>query len=123
MGISRSWRDSQGSVGAGENLLLVFAGFHAPVFSTALADRPCAERTAIRIIVPDNVRSESDGHRFVKMLVDLSAIRVHEKDLELANVPRGSRQIQRAEHRLKLAEGEVHVPRRAIRRRRVRPFQ
>ena len=36
VGISRLWRDFQGSVGAGGNLLLVFAGFHAPAFSTAL---------------------------------------------------------------------------------------
>jgi hypothetical protein len=34
VGISRFPRDFQGSVGAGENLLLVFAGFHAPAFST-----------------------------------------------------------------------------------------
>jgi len=36
VGISRSGRDFQGSVGAGGNLLLVFAGSHAPAFSTAL---------------------------------------------------------------------------------------
>src|SRR5262249_51709105 len=35
--ISRLLRDFQGSVGAGENLFSVFAGFHAPVFSMALA--------------------------------------------------------------------------------------
>ena len=36
MGIARFVRDSQGRVGSGGNLLLVFAGFHAPTFSTAL---------------------------------------------------------------------------------------
>jgi len=70
VGISRLLRDFQGSVGAGENLLLVFPGFHAPVFSTALANGRGAEWAAIRIIVPDDVRSEPDRHRFVKMLVD-----------------------------------------------------
>ena len=37
MGIPPLLRDFQGRVEAGENLLLVFAGFHAPAFSTALA--------------------------------------------------------------------------------------
>src|ERR1035438_4483663 len=36
VGIPRLLRDFQGSVEAGGNLLLVFAGFHAPAFSTAL---------------------------------------------------------------------------------------
>ncbi|MFL6449851.1 MAG: hypothetical protein ACJ746_19535, partial [Bryobacteraceae bacterium] len=36
VGISRLLRDFQGVVGTGGNLLLVFAGFHSSVFSTAL---------------------------------------------------------------------------------------
>lgn len=36
VGISRFLRDSQGTVGSVENLLLVFHAFHGPAISTAL---------------------------------------------------------------------------------------
>jgi hypothetical protein len=52
VGISRFVRDFQGSVGAAGNLLLVFAGFQAPVFSTALLR---LSGRAIRIPATDRV--------------------------------------------------------------------
>src|ERR1700747_3145180 len=36
VGISRCWRDFQGTGGRGEKLLLLFHAFHRPVISTAL---------------------------------------------------------------------------------------
>src|SRR5207244_12654199 len=71
VGISRLWRDFQGSVGAGENLLLVFAGFHAPAFSTALRGRTPARQLFSRAAVSSHhVRTEPDRHGFIQMFVD-----------------------------------------------------
>ena len=69
-GISRLWRDFQGSVGAGENLPLVFAGFHAPAFSTALFAFRFDQRCPRAAIPPHDVRAEADGDCFIQMLVD-----------------------------------------------------
>jgi hypothetical protein len=59
--ITRCRRDFQGSVGAGGNLLLVFAGFHAPAFPTALFG--VRQRCPVRGKAPDYMRPEADGNR------------------------------------------------------------
>ena len=67
MGIP-AFRDFQGAVGTGENLLLVFNGFHGPAFSTALrlfADGPAGSRVAA-----EHVRSIPDRHRPIQMLMN-----------------------------------------------------
>ena len=70
MGISRFGRDFQGSGGAGGNLLLVFTGFHAPAFSTALfwfrADPLCS----LAVKAPYHVRAEADRDRLVQVFMD-----------------------------------------------------
>src|SRR5712692_4611764 len=68
--ISRLVRDFQGSVGAGENLLLVFAGFHAPAFSTALF-RVCWDQlVSFPVKTAHHVRPVTDRDRRIQMLVD-----------------------------------------------------
>src|SRR5438270_13168418 len=57
VGISRVGRDSQGGVGSGGNLRLVFAGFHTSGFSTALLFAKFREWPLLVIEPPDNVRS------------------------------------------------------------------
>src|SRR5205085_7495676 len=70
VGISRFWRDSQGSVGAGGNLLLVFAGFHAPVFSTALFLRREVQLFSPVAVAPHDVGAVADGNGFVQVFVN-----------------------------------------------------
>ena len=70
VGISRFVRDFQGSVGAGENLLLVFAGFHAPAFSTALFSTWVDEPFSLAVIAPHHVGTEPDRDVAVQVLVD-----------------------------------------------------
>ena len=70
VGISRLWRDFQGSVGAGGNLLLVFAGFHAPAFSTALRWFGVIQFLSAVVKVPHYVWSEADRNRPVQVLMD-----------------------------------------------------
>src|ERR1700685_2497526 len=69
VGISRLWRDFQGSVGAGGNLLLVFAGLHAPAFSTALLCRGRAEFLTVAVELSHYVRPVTDRHRLVEVFV------------------------------------------------------
>ena len=68
--IARFVRDFQGSVGAGENLLLVFPGFHAPAFSTALLGYPADQLFARAAIASHYVRAVADRNRFVQVFVD-----------------------------------------------------
>ena len=70
VGISRFVRDFQGSVGAGGNLFLVFAGFHAPAFSTALFGWYTAQLLPAAAIAPHYVRAVADGDGFVQVFVD-----------------------------------------------------
>src|SRR3982751_2762976 len=66
VGISRVGRDFQGRVGAGGNLILVFAGFQAPAFSTALLRLSCP---ATRAPVGYEVRAVSHGDLSVQMFM------------------------------------------------------
>ena len=70
VGISRRLRDFQGSVGSGGNPLLVFTGFHAPVFSTASWFGRADELRSRPVKPPYDMRSEPDRHRLIQMLVD-----------------------------------------------------
>src|ERR1051325_11195810 len=70
VGISRLLRDFQGSVGAGENLLSVFAGFHAPVFSTALRFRFDVQRLAVAAVPSHQMRAEANRDGPVQVLMD-----------------------------------------------------
>src|SRR5690242_3802107 len=70
VGISRLWRDSQGSVGAGGNLLLVFAGFHAPAFSTALRRSGRPEIFPVAIVPSHHMRPEPDRNRLIQVLME-----------------------------------------------------
>src|ERR1700704_1093134 len=70
VGISRLRRDFQGSVGAGENLFLVFAGFHAPAFSTALLRCRTDQFFSCAAIPPYYMRAEADRDDTVQMLMD-----------------------------------------------------
>src|SRR5664280_2672955 len=67
VGISRLRRDFQGSVGAGENLLLVFAGFHAPAFSTALFGRRADQLFSRAAVTPHYVRAVTDRDGFIQV--------------------------------------------------------
>src|ERR1035441_5481601 len=66
VGISRLRRDFQGSVGAGENLLLVFAGFQAPAFSTALFGRRADQLFSRAAVTPHYVRAVTDRDALAK---------------------------------------------------------
>src|SRR5579871_6120285 len=74
VGISRLRRDFQGSVGDGGNLILVFAGFHAPAFSTAFLEfclSLCPRQFFSRAAVPPHhVWAEADRYGFIQVLVD-----------------------------------------------------
>src|SRR5674476_679816 len=70
VGILRFLRDFQGSVGAGGNLLLVFAGFHAPAFSTALFGCRADQLFSGGAITSYDVRAEADRDGSVQVLVD-----------------------------------------------------
>ena len=69
VGISRLLRDFQGSVGAGGNLLLVFTGFHAPVFSTALSFDLVGERLTAAVVTANHMGAVPDGHRSLQVLM------------------------------------------------------
>jgi hypothetical protein len=72
VGIPPGLRDFQGTVGTGENLLLVFHGFHGPAFSTALrelfrdgwTDLPGSR------VSTDDVWPIADRHVPIQMLMD-----------------------------------------------------
>src|ERR1035437_894005 len=70
VGISRLWRDFQRSVGGGGNLLLVFAGFHAPVFSTALFCDWMDQLFSLTVEATHHVRAEPDRDVAIQVLVD-----------------------------------------------------
>src|SRR6266852_4049176 len=70
VGISRFGRDFQGSVGAGGNLLLVFAGFHAPAFSTALFGGFADQLFARAAIAPYYMRSVADRDGFIQAFMN-----------------------------------------------------
>src|SRR6478609_5802021 len=70
VGISRLRRDFQGSVGAGGNLLLVFAGFHAPAFSTALFGCLADQLLARAAIAPHYMRPVTDRDGFIQVFMD-----------------------------------------------------
>ena len=70
VGISRFGRDFQGSVGAGENLLLVFHGFHAPAFSTALGVAFTDQRHSLTVEPPHHVGAVTDRNRLIQVLMD-----------------------------------------------------
>src|SRR4029077_12786911 len=67
VGISRFGRDFQGSVGAGGNLLLVFAGPHAPAFSTALFGGFADQLFARAAITAHHVRPVADRDGFIQV--------------------------------------------------------
>src|SRR6266849_1754001 len=70
VGISRFGRDFQGSVGAGGNLLLVFAGSHAPAFSTALFGGFADQLFARAAITAHHVRPVADRDGFIQVFMD-----------------------------------------------------
>src|SRR5713226_1186412 len=70
VGISRFGRDFQGSVGAGGNLLLVFAGFHAPALSTALFGGFADQLFARAAIAPHYMRSVADRDGFIQVFMN-----------------------------------------------------
>ena len=70
VGISRSGRDFQGSVGAGENLLLVLAGFHAPAFSTALLGWRADQLVSRAAKTSYDVRAVADRDRSIQVFVN-----------------------------------------------------
>ena len=70
VGISRVMRDFQGAVGTGGNLLLVFAGFHSSVFSTALLWVGFHEWPPLPIEAPHHVRPLAQRHASIEMFMD-----------------------------------------------------
>src|ERR1039458_3288560 len=70
VGISRSWRDFQGSVGARGNLLLVFAGFYAPAFSTALFGWRADQLFSRAAKTSYDVRAVADRDGSIQVFVD-----------------------------------------------------
>src|SRR6266436_1001471 len=70
VGISRFGRDFQGSVGVGGNLLLVFAGSHAPAFSTALFGGFADQLFARAAITAHHVRPVADRDGFIQVFMD-----------------------------------------------------
>src|SRR5450759_616509 len=54
----------------GGSLLLVFAGFHAPAFSTSLFRCRADQLFSLAAIAPHYVRSVTDRHGFIQMFVD-----------------------------------------------------
>ena len=72
MGIPPLLRDFQGTGGTGENLLLVFHGFHGPAFSTALrflVGGSWANLAGGRVAA-DHMRSVPDRHCPIQMIMD-----------------------------------------------------
>jgi hypothetical protein len=67
VGIARCRRDFQGRVGTGGNLGLVFAGFHAPAFSTALFG---VNRFTVRSESSHYMGAESYRYTSIQMFVD-----------------------------------------------------
>src|ERR1035441_4015504 len=63
-------RDFQGSVEAGGNLLLVFAGFHAPAFSTALLGCRADQLFSRGAIAAHYVRAVADRDGSIQVFVD-----------------------------------------------------
>src|ERR1019366_389423 len=70
VGISRLRRDFQGSVGASGNLLLVFTGFHAPAFSTALFGRRADQFFSRAAVASYHVRAIADRDGSIQVFAD-----------------------------------------------------
>src|SRR5665213_271606 len=69
VGISRGWRDFQGSVGSGENLPLVFAGFHNSAFSTALGGF-CFPSSAVAVEASHHMRAITNRDTTIQMFMN-----------------------------------------------------
>ena len=89
VGISRLRRDFQGNVGAGENLLSVFAGFLAPAFSTALFGCRADQLFSGAAIAPYYGWPVADRNGLVQVLVDRDrAPRQSVAESSLVDLPR-----------------------------------